>query len=71
MSTGNKALRNAPTRLAKTRLNIDEVVDTNPPVLEKIDIATLEIDESVGVDCDPYNNTGQFLLDEAKTKYAD
>jgi len=71
MSTGNKTLRNAPTQLARTKFNIDKVGSSNPPVIEKIDVATFEIDESIGASCDPYNNTGQFMVDAIKRKYED
>lgn len=36
--------------------------------VEKIDVTALQIDESYDVDCDPYNCTGQFLVDAAKLK---
>jgi hypothetical protein len=41
------------------------------PVIETIDVASLQLDESYGEDCDPYNSTGQFLVDALKNKHRD
>lgn len=66
MSTGNKAPRSAQTGLAKTKFNLSKVDDTKQPVINKIDVSSLQIDESYDNDCDPYNSTGQFLADALK-----
>jgi len=71
MSTGNKAPRSAQTRLAETKFNINKVGDTKHPVINKIDVSSLQIDESYDDDCDPYNSTGQFLADALKMKRDD
>lgn len=68
MSTGVKAPRNAPARSSRTKFNIDKAAEIKPPVVEKIDVSSLQIDESYGVECDPYNSTGQFLADALKER---
>jgi len=71
MSTENKATHHAHARLAKTRADLERLRDSKQPVIETIDIASLQVDESYGEDCDPYNSTGQFLADALKKKYDD
>jgi hypothetical protein len=71
MSTEYKASQNALTRFAKAGADIDKAGAAKPPVVEKIDVNALQIDESYEVDCDPYNSTGQFLADALKKKYED
>ena len=71
MSTGNKAPRKAQTGLAKTKFNIDKVDGINKPVINKIDVSSLKIDESYDDDFDPYNSTGQFLANAWKMKRDD
>ncbi len=71
MSTGIKAPRSAQTRLAKTRFNVNKVGDTKQPLIKKINVSSLQIDESYQDDCDPYNTTGRFLADALKAKCDD
>jgi len=71
MSTGNRAPRSAQTRLAKTKFNINKSGDIKQPVINKIDVSSLQIDESYDNDCDPYNSTGQFLANAWKMKRDD
>ncbi len=71
MSTYLKAPQNAADRPVSVKLNGDESGKTKQPVVEKIDVTMLEIDEAYELDCDPYNNTGQFLADALKKKYDD
>ncbi len=71
MSTEYKASQNAPTKLAKAGSDIDEAGVAKPPVVERIDVNALQIDDSYDVDCDPYNSTGQFLAEALKNKYED
>ncbi len=71
MSTENKATQHAHARLAKTRADLERLRDGKQPVIETIDVASLQVDESFGEDCDPYNSTGQFLADALKKKYDD
>jgi len=68
MSTENKAPRSARMRLAKTKFNINKVGDIRQPVINEIDVSSLQIDESYDDDGDPYNSTGQFLADARKLK---
>lgn len=71
MSSENKATEKAPARLSKTKINLERLGDSKPPVIETIDVASLQVDESYGDDCDPYNSTGQFLVDALKNKHPD
>lgn len=71
MSSENKATRKAPVRLAKKRVNLEKLSDSKPPVIETVDIASLQVDESYDDDGDPYNSTGQFLVDALKNKRDD
>lgn len=71
MSTYIKATQNAADRSARTKFNVDKSGKTKQPVVEKIDVTALEIDEAYETDCDPYNSTGQFLVDAVKKKYED
>lgn len=66
MSNYIKAPQNAADRPARTKFNIDNSGETKQAVVERIEVAALEIDESFGADCDPYNSTGQFLADAIK-----
>jgi len=69
MSTYIKAPQTAADKPARTKLNVDKSGETKQPVVEKIDVTALEIDESYELDCDPYNSTGQFLADALKKKF--
>ena len=71
MSSEHKATHSAHARLAMSRANLEKLRDKKQPVIETIDVASLQVDESYGEDCDPYNNTGQFLVDALKKKYDD
>lgn len=71
MSTERKALDSAPTRWAKPKPVIDNPGSIEAPVVDQIDVDRLQIDESYDVDCDPYNSTGQHLVDTLKKRYHD
>ena len=68
MSTENKAPRKAPSPLGKADLIVEDASDTRLPAIEKIEVASLQIDESFDGDGDPYNSTGRFLVDAVKVK---
>lgn len=69
MSTENTGSQNVPKRLARTKADSEKPGGTQQPAVEKIEIASLQIDESYDVVGDPYNRTGQFLVDALKKKY--
>lgn len=71
MTSENKATQKASARLSKTKINLEKLGDSKPPVIETVDVASLQVDESYGEDCDPYNSTGQFLVDALKNKHPD
>ncbi|MGI9233974.1 MAG: hypothetical protein ACR2RD_10125 [Woeseiaceae bacterium] len=69
MSSYIKASQTAADRPARTKFKIDNSDETKLPVVKKIDVASLEIDDSYDLDCDPYNSTGQHLVDAVKEKF--
>lgn len=69
MSTYVKASQNVVNGPARTKFKVDYSGESKQPVVEKIDVAELAIDDSLDADCDPYNSTGQFLVDAVKTKH--
>ena len=69
MSTYIKAPQNAADKPARTKFNVDKSGAAKQPVVENVDVAALEIDQSYELDCDPYNSTGQFLTDALKKKF--
>ncbi|MGI9248997.1 MAG: hypothetical protein ACR2QI_08270 [Woeseiaceae bacterium] len=71
MSTLNKGLRTEPAQFAKTRINTDKAGGLDQRANEEIEVLSLRIDESYGVECDPYNSTGQFLANAANDNYDD
>lgn len=68
MSTEKTAPRNAPRQPAKAALTARKPAETKKSVIQNIEVTSLQLDESYDVDCDPYNCTGQYLVDAAKLK---
>jgi hypothetical protein len=71
MSTYIKATQHAADSSARTKFKVDKGAETNQPTVEAIDVTALEIDNSYDTDCDPYNSTGQFLVQALKKNYND
>lgn len=71
MSIEKTEPRNAPTRSAGSNTELDQAVELRLSTIDKIEVTSLRIDESYDVDCDPYNCTGQFLVDAVKKKLSD
>ena len=69
MSSYIKAPQNVADEPARTKFNVDKSGAAKRPVVENVDVAALEIDQSYELDCDPYNSTGQFLTDALKKKF--
>jgi hypothetical protein len=69
MSSYIKAVDSSADGPARTKFNVDRSGEKEQPVVEKIDVTALEIDDSYDADCDPYNSTGQFLVDAVKKKF--
>ena len=68
MST-RKVVPVSPTEKAATKeLSPDEVIELPSEGLRKIEVTSLELDEKFDVDTDPYNRTGQFLVDALRRK---
>ncbi len=47
---------------------VDRSATSKQRVLNKIDVSALKIDERFSDDCDPYNSTGQHLVDAIKDR---
>lgn len=71
MSAQNSSERILPERVVSTKAKIDLAIHSKWPVIQKIDVASLQIDEAHNVDGDPYNCTGRFLVDAIKAQYED
>lgn len=69
MSSEKTSPQNVSARPAKSKFKIGGVVEAQQAVIERIDITSLQIDESYEADCDPYNSTGQFLAGAVRKKY--
>ena len=68
MST-RKVVPVSPTEKALAKeLSPDEVIELPSEGLRKIEVTSLELDEKFDVDTDPYNRTGQFLVDALRLK---
>jgi hypothetical protein len=48
------------------KFNVDKSGQSSLPFVKEIDVSTLQIDDSLDADCDPYNRTGQFLIQGLK-----
>jgi hypothetical protein len=68
MSTEKTRPPNAPGQPVKPGLTGGNPAYAEKPAIQKIEVTSLQLDESYDVDCDPYNCTGQFLVDAAKLR---
>lgn len=66
MSRENKALANPPERFVKPETIVEETGAAGSAKLDNAEANELQIDDSYGLGCDPYNSTGQFLTDALK-----
>ena len=71
MSTAKTTPGKAYASLAAKEFNPESVQKGRVPDVERLDISALQLDESFGADCDPYNSTGQHLVAAIKRKYED
>lgn len=58
-------------RLVEGKFAIHSVADNDPSAAEKVEVNSLQIDESYDADADPYNCTGKFLVEALKQKHDD
>ena len=68
MSTEKTAPQEAAKGLVRRKFKVDHSGRVEQLVIKNIEVSSLKIDESLDVDCDPYNRTGQFLVDTLKKK---
>lgn len=66
MSTEKTTPRKVPAQPAEAGLTVETLAEVKKPAMQKVEVTSLQIDESYDGDCDPYNCTGQFLVDAAK-----
>lgn len=71
MSTAKTAPAKAYASLAAKDFRPEAAKKGKAPEVEKLDISALQLDESYDADCDPYNNTGQHLVEAIKRNYDD
>lgn len=69
MSTKKTAPGKAPARLTINKLKVTEAAEVNQSAVQNVEVTSLQIDESYDVDCDPYNCTGQHLVDALRAKH--
>lgn len=48
------------------KFNVDKSGQSDLPFVKEIEVSSLQIDDSLDADCDPYNQTGQFLIQGLK-----
>lgn len=68
MSNDKTAPQKAPARIARKNFEIAQLSADEPSVIDKIEVTSLQIDDAYDTDCDPYNCTGQFLVDALKDR---
>ncbi|MGI9270742.1 MAG: hypothetical protein ACR2QT_03135 [Woeseiaceae bacterium] len=71
MSSEKTTQRNVSSRSEQRHYKIDKAAKNRPVDINEIDITALQLDASYDVDCDPYNSTGQFLVNAQKKKDAE
>ncbi len=71
MSTEKTTPREAKARLVKGNFAIHGEAANEPAPADEIEVTALQIDETYDVDCDPYNCTGQFLVEALKDRRDD
>jgi len=69
MSAEKTAPSKAPAGLGTDKLKITEAAEVNQSAVKNVEVTSLQIDESYDVDCDPYNCTGQHLVDALRAKH--
>ena len=74
MSVGNHIMSTGKTTPQETRARLvkgsfaDHGEAANEASAAEVEVTSLQIDETYDGDCDPYNCTGQFLVEALKQK---
>ncbi len=71
MSTNKNPTRFDRAEARQRTLNLDVTTSGVTKALQDIEVTALQLDESYDGDCDPYNCTGKFLVDAARSKRGD
>ena len=71
MSIEKTAPAKSYSRLAAKEFKPQTAEKGKVPEVEKFDVSALQLDDSFGADCDPYNSTGQHLVSALKRKYGE
>lgn len=66
ISRENRTLANPPERFVKPETIVEETGAAESDEVDNAEANELQIDDSYGLGCDPYNSTGQFLTDVLK-----
>lgn len=69
MSTWKSARGDAATGAERKPAPVDDEVRDQPPGAVDVTALELEVDPEIG--CDPYNSTGQHLVDAIRNREAD
>ena len=68
MSTRKVIPHKTPAPSAGKALSAEGVVELPSADLDKLEITSLELDDQFDTETDPYNRTGQFLVDALRRK---
>ena len=47
---------------------VDKSATSKQAAINEIDVSVLQVDDTYGEDCDPYNSTGQHLVDAVRER---
>jgi hypothetical protein len=71
MSTEKTTPRSPSLVQGDRKFNVDKSGQSGLPFVKEIEVSSLQIDDSLDADCDPYNRTGQFLIQGLKKDRSD
>ena len=71
MSIEKTTPQSRPSGQGDRKFNVDKSGQSSLPFVKEIEVSSLQIDDSCDADCDPYNRTGQFLIQGLKKNRTD
>lgn len=69
MSTEKTGQNKPHTTALRKNLNVSDAAEKQRPVIEKMNVSALRIDEALDGDFDPYNSTGQHLANKIRERF--